>query len=496
MAGRVDALYFFLRRDHGLLLAADRRPDRLLRGQVPPARRRTASARGIHGGLVLEITWTVIPFLITMVIFVWGASVFFAMSRPPDETLNIYVVGKQWMWKFQHLDGQREINELHVPVGRPVKLIMTSEDVIHDVFVPAFRVKADVVPGRYTHLWFEPTKPGRYHLFCAEYCGTQHSGMIGEVVVHGAERVPGVAERRRAGRVAGVGRREAVPGSRVQHLPSARRAGPRAGARRAVRQDRARCRAARRSSSTRRTCANRFSTPAAKVAAGFQPIMPTFQGLVTEEQLLELIEYVKSLQGAAAGADHGSHGQSDALHAAAPLPERRLRHQVVAADARSQAHRAALPGRVTFFFFVGGAFAVLIRLELATPAGDLVTDETYNKLFTMHGVMMVFFFLIPAIPAVLGNFLVPIMIGAKDLAFPKLNLASWYIYMIGAAFTTVRARHRRPRHRLDVLHAVQHRVVDAATSSRRRSASSSPASRRSSPASTSSSRSTGCARRA
>ena len=115
---------------------------------------------------------------------------------------------------------------------------------------------------------------------------------------------------------------------------------------------------------------------------------------------------------------------------------------------------------VTFFFFVGGAFAVLIRLELATPAGDLVSDETYNKLFTMHGVMMVFFFLIPAIPAVLGNFLVPIMIGAKDLAFPKLNLASWYIYIIGGAVHALRARHRRRRHRLDVLHAVQHRVVD------------------------------------
>ena len=111
---------------------------------------------------------------------------------------------------------------------------------------------------------------------------------------------------------------------------------------------------------------------------------------------------------------------------------------------------------VTFFFFVGGAFAVLIRLELATPAGDLVTDETYNKLFTMHGVMMVFFFLIPAIPAVLGNFLVPMMIGAKDLAFPKLNLASWYIYIIGGAVHALRARHRRRRHRLDVLHAVQH----------------------------------------
>ena len=150
MAARVDALYFFLvasRPFFSLLIAG------LIVYYAVKFRRRSPDSVGarIHGGLVLEITWTVIPLLISMVIFVWGASVFFAMSRPPDETLNIYVVGKQWMWKFQHLDGQREINELHVPVGRPVKLIMTSEDVIHDVFVPAFRVKADVLPGRYTH---------------------------------------------------------------------------------------------------------------------------------------------------------------------------------------------------------------------------------------------------------------------------------------------------------------------------------------------------------
>src|SRR5207237_6948673 len=136
-----------------------------------------------HGNLLLELGWTVVPLMITMVIFVWGASVYFAMAHPPDETLNIYVVGKQWMWKFQHLDGQREINELHVPVGRAVKLITTSEDVIHDFFVPAFRVKADVLPGRYVTIWFQPTRPGRYQLFCAEYCGTRHSGMIGEDVV-------------------------------------------------------------------------------------------------------------------------------------------------------------------------------------------------------------------------------------------------------------------------------------------------------------------------
>src|SRR6476661_67382 len=182
MALRVDALYFFLLAIavvFSLLIAG------LIVFYAIKYRRRSAGAVGtrIRGGMVLEVTWTVVPLIITMVIFVWGASVYFAMASPPPETLNIYVVGKQWMWKFQHLDGQREINELHVPVGRPVKLIMTSEDVIHDVFVPAFRVKADVLPGRYVDIWFHATTPGRYHLFCAEYCGTRHSGMIGDVIV-------------------------------------------------------------------------------------------------------------------------------------------------------------------------------------------------------------------------------------------------------------------------------------------------------------------------
>ena len=113
-----------------------------------------------------------------MSIFVWGANVFFAQRRVPNDAMEIFVVGKQWMWKFQHSTGQREINEFHVPVGRKVKLIMASEDTIHDLFIPAFRTKEDVVPGRYTTLWFEATKPGRYHIFCAEYCGTNHSGWV------------------------------------------------------------------------------------------------------------------------------------------------------------------------------------------------------------------------------------------------------------------------------------------------------------------------------
>src|SRR5262245_9315062 len=136
-----------------------------------------------HHSTALEILWSIIPLGIAMTIFVWGALVFFHISRPPDDAMEINVVGKRWMWKLQHMNGRREINELHVPVGRPVKLTMTSEDVIHSFYVPAFRVKQDVVPGRYSQLWFEATKPGTYHLFCAEYCGTKHSGMIGSVIV-------------------------------------------------------------------------------------------------------------------------------------------------------------------------------------------------------------------------------------------------------------------------------------------------------------------------
>jgi cytochrome c oxidase subunit 2 len=244
--------------------------------------------------MALELTWTFIPFVIVMTIFVWGASVYFAMARPPEETLNIYVVGKQWMWKFQHLDGQREINELHVPVGRPVKLIMTSEDVIHDVFVPAFRVKADVIPGRYTNIWFNPTKPGRYHLFCAEYCGTRHSGMVGEVVVMDPTEYQTWLGGGPEGSLAeGGAKLFASLACNTCHRPDAQGRGPvleglfgktvtlQSGE--TVTVDEAYVRES-------------ILNPSAKITAGFQPIMPTFQGLVTEEQLLELIEYVKALR--------------------------------------------------------------------------------------------------------------------------------------------------------------------------------------------------------
>src|SRR5579863_8283368 len=135
------------------------------------------------GGMVLEIVWSIIPLGLSMIMFAWGASIFFTESRPPADSMEIFVTGKQWMWKIQHNEGAREINELHVPVNRDIRLTLTSEDVIHDFAVPAFRTKTDVLPGRYTTEWFRPTKVGEYHIFCMEYCGTKHSGMIGTVYV-------------------------------------------------------------------------------------------------------------------------------------------------------------------------------------------------------------------------------------------------------------------------------------------------------------------------
>jgi cytochrome c oxidase subunit 2 len=265
-------------------------------------RRRSETERPalVSGGMTLEIVWTVIPFLLTMVMFGWGASVFFELNRPPDDAMNIYVVGKQWMWKVQHLGGQREINELHIPIGRSVKLTMTSQDVIHDFFVPAFRTKADVLPGRYTNLWFKPTKPGKYHLFCAEYCGTEHSGMIGWVYV----MEPAAYELWLSGG-AGEGTLASNGEKLFQslacancHRPDLTGRGPNlvgvfgrpvqlAGGGTVIADE----------NYVRESILN----PAAKVVAGYQPVMPTFQGLVTEDELLQLIEYIKSLSKPPAG---------------------------------------------------------------------------------------------------------------------------------------------------------------------------------------------------
>ena len=258
-------------------------------------------AEQIEGSLPLELTWTLIPLGISMIFFAWGALIYFQQARPPRGAMEVYAVGKQWMWKFEHETGQREINSLHVPVNRDIKMIMSSQDVIHSFYVPAFRIKQDVLPGRYTSTWFRPTKVGTYHLFCAEYCGTQHSGMIGEVVVmeptayqawlasggasttmavNGKEMFTqlGCATCHRSDGTQGRGPNLAgVFGKPVQLADG-----------RSVMAD---------ENYVRESILN----PQAKIAAGFQPIMPTFQGQVTEEGLGALVSYVKSLSSANGG---------------------------------------------------------------------------------------------------------------------------------------------------------------------------------------------------
>jgi cytochrome c oxidase subunit 2 len=248
----------------------------------------------IEGSMTLELTWTIIPFLLTVVMFVWGAQVFFHMNRAPDNAMAVNVVGKRWMWKLQHPTGQREINELHVPVGRPVKLTLTSEDVIHSFFVPAFRIKKDAVPGRYSMAWFEATKPGSYHLFCAEYCGTEHSKMVGRIVVlepaeyqtwlaGGPSPVsPAAAGEKLFTELNCVTCHRADSGGRGPLLQGLFGKTVRLQGGETVVADEAYIRES-------------ILNPAAKITAGYQPIMPTYLGQVNEESLLQLIAYIRSL---------------------------------------------------------------------------------------------------------------------------------------------------------------------------------------------------------
>lgn len=292
VSGEVDALYTYL---VAITLFFSVLVTALIFYFAVKYRRRSENElpQPIAGSVKLETMWTVIPFLISMTIFVWGASLYFTLYRPPKDAIEIYVVGKQWMWKFQHTEGQREINELHVPVGAKVKLTMTTEDVIHSFAVPAFRIRSDVVPGRYTFVWFEATKTGRYHLFCTEFCGTNHSGMTGWVEVMeptayqawlsggGSDSPAAQGEKlfqslgcATCHRADTQGRGPVLTGvfgkpQRIQGVGD-------------VLADEAYLRES-------------ITNPAAKVVEGFQPIMPSYQGQVSEEQLLQLIAYIRSL---------------------------------------------------------------------------------------------------------------------------------------------------------------------------------------------------------
>ena len=247
----------------------------------------------IEGSMSLEILWSVVPFGLTMIMFVWGANVFFTMSRPPDDAQQIYVVAKQWMWKLQHTEGQREINELHIPVGQAVKLTMTSEDVIHSFFVPAFRTKSDVLPGRYTTTWFTPTRPGKYHLFCAEFCGTNHSAMIGWVYAMEPQDYQAWLSGGATGSLASNGEKlfQDLACANCHHLDDQGRC-PNL---RNVFGSQVRLSDGTMVKADEAYIRESILNPSAKIVSGYQNIMPTFEGLVTEEGVLQLVEYIKSL---------------------------------------------------------------------------------------------------------------------------------------------------------------------------------------------------------
>ncbi|HUJ31866.1 MAG TPA: cytochrome c oxidase subunit II [Candidatus Acidoferrum sp.] len=248
----------------------------------------------IEGSLPLELTWTIIPAVICVGLFIWSSALYVRNSRPPAASTEIFVIGKQWMWHVQHPEGPREIDEMHVPVNEPIKLTMTSQDVIHDFYIPAFRVKKDVLPGRYTSLWFQATKVGTYHLFCAQYCGAEHSEMIGWVyVMTPTDYAAWLAGAAKTESMASAGERLFTQlGCGSCHATDNTGRAPsllgiygkpetlKDGSTRIV--DEALMREA-------------IVNPNSVLLPKYPPIMPTFKGQVDEEQVLQLIAYVKSL---------------------------------------------------------------------------------------------------------------------------------------------------------------------------------------------------------
>jgi len=295
IAGQVDALFIALIVVTGTVsllvwlliiyfgIKYRRRPDNELAQDYEPPQ-------------ILEIGWIVLPTIIFIGIFLWGAWLFFQEQRVPANALDVYATARQWMWKFEHAGGQRELNTLHVPIGRPIRITMASEDVIHSLWFPAFRVKMDVLPSRYRTMWFQATKTGRFHIFCAEYCGMNHSGMIGSIIVmqpsefdnwlsgNAAQQSPAVAGQQLFQSLGCVschgangegGRGPALAGlfGRQVFLTNGQ----------TVIADEAYVRES-------------IENPQAKLVSGFGPIMPTFQGQVTPEQLIQIMSFIKSLQ--------------------------------------------------------------------------------------------------------------------------------------------------------------------------------------------------------
>jgi cytochrome c oxidase subunit 2 len=292
IAPEMDALYFFMVLVSlvGLTLVV-----LLIVGfSILYSKTRHPKAVQIEGSTILEATWTIIPLGLFLIMFVWGALLYFRIYTPPANAMNIYVVGKQWMWKVEHPGGQHEINALHVPTGRPIQLTLISQDVFHSFSIPAFRVKREAIPGRYTTVWFEATTPGTYHLFCTQYCGTNHSQMIGDVVVMTPDDFKKWLEGSTSGNsLAQDGERlfaslscnachNTRPDSRGPSLANVYDSRLTLSTGEIITADDAYLRQA-------------ILNPSQHITQGYAPIMPTYQGQVSEEGVIALVEYIKNL---------------------------------------------------------------------------------------------------------------------------------------------------------------------------------------------------------
>jgi cytochrome c oxidase subunit 2 len=293
IAPYVDELYFFLVAISifGLILVTLL----IFYFSIRYRRDKNPVATQVEGSTILEATWTIIPLALFLVVFVWGALLYFRIYNPPSNAMNIYVVGKQWMWKAEHPGGQHEINALHIPVGQPIQLTLISQDVFHSFSIPDFRVKREVIPGRYTTVWFQATDPGTYHLFCTQYCGTLHSGMIGEVTAMTPTDYKKWLDQSTSGMsLAQNGERLfASMGCNACHNGTAAARGPNLagvyGSKLTL-------------SDGSQVLVNdgylrdAILNPSQHVTAGFAPIMPTYQGQISEDGLIDLVEYIKQLQ--------------------------------------------------------------------------------------------------------------------------------------------------------------------------------------------------------
>lgn len=291
-AGKVDALFFFMVAVCGSVTL-------LIIGAMAffafKYRRREEGQLAQKGTLPrwMEVGWIVAPLIIFLGMFYWGATLYFNVMRPPEKALEINVIAKQWMWKFQHAGGERELNELHVPVNQPVKLTVASQDVIHSFFVPAFRLHFDVVPGRYRTTWFKPTEIGEFQLECSQYCGTQHSKMLGKIIVMSQADYENWLTLGADESVASKGQKLFRQlGCNACHTGDAQARAP-------LLQNLYGSSALLENGAQTEVDDNYIREsilqPQAKIVSGYKPIMPTFQGQLDEEQLLQLIAYIKSL---------------------------------------------------------------------------------------------------------------------------------------------------------------------------------------------------------